>query len=168
MMIPARLIGGFVAAVTMALFVAAPAAADLLVTPTNLVFDHRERGATLQLVNTGSIERTYRIEWRDMDAAAGGEFTPAPAGEARRLADFVRFSPRQVTLAPGEQQSVRLLADTPGDLTSGSYRSYLRFAAQRAAPEALAAVETEGATGLRVDLAISVRVPVTLHNRTSP
>jgi P pilus assembly chaperone PapD len=140
---------------------AAPGAAgDLLVAPTRLVLEGRTRTAALSITNTGSAQATYRISFVRRRMTANGEFlnveTPAP-GE--HFADeLVRFSPRQVDLAPGTTQTVRLQLRKPAELKDGEYRSHLLF---RAVPVGEPPAEG-GSAGLNVQLTAvyGISVPV--------
>jgi hypothetical protein len=58
-----------------------------------------------------------------------GEFAPAdtPAAGEQFADEMVRFSPRQVTIAPGSSQTVRMLLRKPENLAAGEYRSHLQI-----------------------------------------
>lgn len=103
------------------------AAGGFMVTPHRLVFEARRRSAALTLINSGSDTASFRISLIRMRMSETGEFAVADsvqAGEA--FADtLVRYSPRQVELAPGETQVIRLQLRKPADLPAGEYRSHL-------------------------------------------
>lgn len=106
-----------------------PALADLMLYPTRIVFDKNQRSAQLELINNGEETATYRISVVNRRMNETGEFSlvdsPLP-GElfADRL---IRYSPRQVVLAPGIGQTVRISLRKPADLATGEYRSHLQF-----------------------------------------
>ncbi len=109
---------------------AANAAANLLVTPTRVVFEQRDRSAQVTLVNQGSETGEFRKSYIRQDMTESGSFEPVPEGEAGLFSDkMVRFSPRQVKLPPGQSQVVRLMLRKPRDLADGEYRSHLLFQA---------------------------------------
>jgi hypothetical protein len=58
-----------------------------------------------------------------------GEFAPAdtPVAGEQFADEMVRFSPRQVTIAPGGSQTVRMLLRKPENLAAGEYRSHLQI-----------------------------------------
>lgn len=107
----------------------AQGAGDLVVAPTRVVLEGRTRSEQLALVNKGSVSATYRITLINMRMGVDGsmiEISEPAEGEAfaNRL---VRYSPRQVTLAPGASQAVRLIARKPKNLAPGEYRSHMMF-----------------------------------------
>jgi hypothetical protein len=67
-----------------------------------------------------------------MRQLSDGKFEEIAApGPGEAFADqLVRYSPRQVSLEPGEQQVVRLLVRRPPELAAGEYRSHLTFSAE--------------------------------------
>lgn len=106
--------------------------AQLLITPTRIEFSDRERSAKVSLVNTGKKTTTYKIFWREQYQAQDGQYIPFKIGERDFpiASDMLRYSPRQVTLKPGERQHIRLALRRPKDLDEGEYRSHLVFQAQ--------------------------------------
>ena len=104
-------------------------ASDLMVTPTRIVFGERDRSAEVHVVNRGTQPATFRIEFVQMRMDESGAMAEIETPNDKELfADpLVRYSPRQVELAPGEGQSVRLLLRKPEGLASGEYRSHLLF-----------------------------------------
>lgn len=105
------------------------ALADLMLHPTRIVFEKNQRSAQLELINNDTEAATYRISLVNRRMSETGDFsaidTPAP-GE--QFADhLLRYSPRQVTLAPGVGQVVRIMLRKPAGLAPGEYRSHLQF-----------------------------------------
>ena len=112
------------------LLIAAPAArADLMLFPTRIVFDKNQRAAQVELINRGRAPETYRISVVNRRMTEDGEIKSADSAEAgEQFADaMLRYSPRQVTIAPGSSQTVRMLLRKPADLANGEYRSHLQF-----------------------------------------
>lgn len=108
---------------------AAQGPGDLGVTPTRLVFAGRDRTAQVTLINRAATEATYRIGFLHLRMDGNGQLAEItePGPEERFAGDLLRFSPRQVTLAPGATQTVRLLLRKPDGLPAGEYRSHLVF-----------------------------------------
>lgn len=143
-----------------------PAWADLMLNPTRIVFEKNQRAAQLDLINNGSETATYRISLVNRRMGEDGGFTsvdtPLP-GE--QFADgMLRYSPRQVVLAPGAGQAVRILLRKPADLAAGEYRSHLMF---ERIPEAKGAanIETQakvgpGEIGIQLTALIGASIPV--------
>jgi len=143
------------------LMVGTPTAAEanLQVTPTRVVIDSSDQSTTLEVTNTDTVPRTYQIEWRDLRPQDGAA---SPPGETQRPQDFVRYSPRQVTLSPGESQNVRLLVQAPANLTTGEYRAFMHFAAQPVAAE-LRADQSGSPSGPQINLNVSMSVPIAIQ-----
>ena len=145
--------------------------ANLLITPTRIEFDQRERSAKVSLVNTGKEIRTYKIFWRQQKQLPNGSYSPFNSEEAINdfptASNMIRYSPRQVTLKPGERQHIRIAVRRPKDLADGEYRSHLVFEAQ---PDKRAmTIKQEGGTGMKlyVNLAFSIPIMVRQGNLDS-
>ncbi len=108
---------------------ALPAMADLMLFPTRVVFERDQRAAQVELVNQGKTPETYRIQVVNRRMGENGEFLAIDApGLGEQFADgMLRYSPRQVTIAPGTSQTVRILLRKPEGLAAGEYRSHLQF-----------------------------------------
>ena len=137
---------------------------DLLVAPTRVVLEGRQRTAEITLVNTGPSAATYRISLINlrMDEHGGTQEVEASGAQPGEhfATDLIRFSPRQVTLEPHAAQTVRIQARKPAELEAGEYRSHLQF---RAIPSNAPAVKgPESSTALSVHLTIiyGVSIPI--------
>jgi len=107
-----------------------PAAAQSVnLTPLRVVLGDRDTGAEVTVFNGGASPETYRIDLAEKRMTETGgietfsEGNPKPAGW-RSAADMIRFSPRQVTLAPGQSQAVRIAVRIPPGTPTGEYRSH--------------------------------------------
>ncbi|MEC9489505.1 MAG: hypothetical protein UMU04_01025 [Halanaerobiales bacterium] len=108
--------------------------AKVMVFPRRIIFEEDNRSATVRLVNTVDEQLTYRILFIQSIMTENGnvERTTTPESREERLEemmaqDLIRYSPRQVTLPPGEIQLVRLQLNKPAGLEAGEYRSRLLF-----------------------------------------
>jgi len=123
----------FILIVSLVIINTLPAQADLLITPTRVEFDQRERSAKVSLVNVGEEIKTYKIFWRQQEQLDDGryqQFTSKQEEENFPTASkMIRYSPRQVTLKPGERQHIRIAVRRPKGLENGEYRSHLVFEA---------------------------------------
>jgi P pilus assembly chaperone PapD len=142
-----------------------PARADLLLVPQRIVFEDQDRAATLTLVNNGADAETYRISWKQLRQLPDGQYSEIQApGPGEHFADdMIRYSPRQVTLAPGETQTVRLMLRKPPDLPVGEYRSHLAFTAeprQIQAPASATAGGNSKGVGVQLAFVYGVSIPV--------
>ncbi|MBL3555308.1 MULTISPECIES: molecular chaperone [Marinobacter] len=142
------------------------ALAGLTLYPTRVVFDGNQRAAQVELLNNGTETATYRISLVNRRMSETGAFSdidePLP-GE--QFADnLLRYSPRQVTLAPGKGQTVRIMVRKPANLTTGEYRSHLLFAKQPKA-RGRSSIETRNAPGddaieIKLTALVGVSIPV--------
>ena len=141
---------------------ASNASASLLISPTRLSFAERERSSKVFLMNTSSETKTYRLEFQQQRQLPDGRYQ---ALNEEELASFniassmLRFSPRQVTLGPGERQQVRIAVRRPKDLAPGEYRSHLLLAALPGNKERK---QTEG-VGIQLNLRLSFSIPVIIR-----
>lgn len=104
-------------------------AAGLRISPTRVVVEGRTRSSEVTLINTGEEAATYRINFINMRMTDDGDYEQIEEPDAgQQFADkMIRYAPRQVTVNPGEAQTVRLLVRKPKGLEDGEYRSHLMF-----------------------------------------
>lgn len=155
------------------LLLAHQASAELMLYPTRIVFEGNQRSAQIQLINNGSESITYRIALvnRRMNEVGGFESVEQPLPDEQFADDMLRYSPRQVTLAPGVGQTVRIMVRKPTELAVGEYRSHLLFTQQ---PQATGrhSVETRGAPekniGVVLTTLVGASIPVIIrHGKTT-
>lgn len=108
------------------------AQANLLISPTRVVFADKERSENVVIINQGATTATYRIEMviNKQDASGGYERLERQKDNLSGLFladDMIRFSPRQVTLEPGGRQTIRMSLRKPDNLAKGEYRAHLGF-----------------------------------------
>jgi len=140
---------------------------DLAVTPTHVTFEGRVRTAEITLTNKGGETATYRISFIHTRMDESGKVAECEKEAGTMTAeDLVRYSPREVVLAAGAFQVVRLQLRKPEDLPPGEYRSQMLF---RAVPPPQPVDEPEPDNG-KQELSISIRpifgvsIPVVVHN----
>jgi fimbrial chaperone protein len=137
------------------------AGASLLIYPVRVSFDETERSAQVTLTNTSQQTNTYRLLWREKRALNKGGYTPLSEQDEENTtaSSMIRFSPRQVTLQPGERQVIKLKLRRLRGLTEGEYRSHLLF---RALPPSN---EDKDATisKTRINMVLSFSIPVTVQ-----
>ncbi len=144
---------------------------DLTVVPSRAVFEGRERSQTISLVNRGTTTTTFRIEFTEMAMDEFGgvkEITEFEPGQFP-ASSLIRYSPRQVTIAPGESQTVRLLLRKPADLKAGEYRSHLLMYGipeNSVDSETIQVQETikDGEVGIQLNAIFRVAIPVIVRN----
>ena len=135
-----------------------PGPGDLLVAPTRVVFEGRDRNAEITLVNTGPTPATYRITFVElrMDEHGGTREIAAAEAEPNELtaSGLIRYFPRQVVLEPLVAQTVRLQLRKPEGLAEGEYRSHLLL---RAVPEGDPAEGDPAGPGAAAGIAIDLK-----------
>ena len=133
---------------------------DVNIYPKRIVINERQRIATVGLFNRTSNTGDYEINVSDMAMTADGRLVdlasitdPAARQRIRAASTMVRWSPRRVTLAAYEAQTIRLMARVPPETQPGEYRTH--FSAT-AVPPASAGTTIEQATGKGDSKSISV------------
>lgn len=103
--------------------------AQLIISPTRVVLDERQRSAKVVLINPTKQTRTYRVSWVEKTANRNGGYTnlTEKSNLVHKSSNMVRFSPRQITLPPNEKQIIRLMFRRPKTLQDSEYRSHLKF-----------------------------------------
>lgn len=143
------------------------AAGDILVAPTRLVFDGRTRTEELSLVNRGAERATFRISFEAKRMTRDGQFETiaAPTPEDRTAEPMLRASQREITLEPGQPQTIRVLLRKPETVAEGEYRSHLLFRAVPAATEPASASAPPG-DALQINLTpiYGVSIPVIVRH----
>lgn len=75
-------------------------------------------------------------------------------------APMLRFSPRQVTLAPGENQTIRIAVRRKKNLTIGEYRSHLLL---QALPNNTTENENDNGSKIKINLLLGFAIPVIIR-----
>lgn len=142
--------------------------ATLLVTPSRVVFEDRTRTSQVTLVNKGSETTTYRISFIRQNMTKDGKFVPVAEGEEGMYADkMVRYSPRQITLEPGQSQIVRLMLRKPRGLADGEYRSHMLLQAlPKTTKSDISKAVQKGSDEITVEITtiVGVSIPVIVRN----
>jgi hypothetical protein len=162
----------FSALTTLLLFTSVPgvayAAGELMVTPTRIVFELRTRTAQVTLVNQGSDTSNFRISFVRQNMTEAGDFVEVAESEAGLYSDpMIRFSPRQVSLPPGQSQVIRLQLRKPSDLVDGEYRSHMLFQAlPPSSSNSVNIAATDSTEGITIELIpiVGVSIPVIVRH----
>lgn len=144
------------------------AGAQIMVTPTRVIFDAKTRSQTVTVINSGDEQGSYRILLVNKRMTEDGNIIDIDkAGPGEQFADnMIRYSPRQVTLKPGQSQVVRLNLRKPRDLKDGEYRSHITFKAMpKNAGVNIAQInkKSEG-IGVKLTAIVSVTIPVIVRH----
>lgn len=140
------------------------AAESMSIHPVRLVLEDGDRYGQVELVNNGNATTTYRITFVNRRMNEDGSFEDITGREPSGLysANYLQFSPRQVTLEAGASQVVRLRVTRPPQ-QDGEYRSHLMF---RVVPTQQAANDGEqGDSGMSLQLipVYGITIPVILR-----
>ncbi len=135
-----------------------------MVTPYRAVFEDRTRSQVLTLINRSDSVATFRMEWFNTIVDQDGNYETIKPEDPRytsikRADDFIRYSPRQVTLAPGDKQAVRIAVRKPANLEEGEYRSHLSFK-QLSDPRE----QSNAEAGINLSLNLSISIPVIIRH----
>ncbi|KZN53344.1 fimbrial biogenesis chaperone [Pseudoalteromonas luteoviolacea] len=141
------------------------AQASLMISPTRVVFDDRQRTAKVFLINNSNEAKTYRLGWKEKQALpAGGyrDLLPEQVGPWK-LSHLMRVTPRQVHLEAGERQVVKLALRRKQGMSSGEYRSHLLFQALPTEKQSQSEV-----IGVSLNMILSYSIPVVYRKGTLP
>lgn len=137
----------------------AQVSANLLVSPTRVVFEGRERTEDIVLINTTTSERTYRIEWSEKAVNERGKYVvPTKTLPDYAASEYIRFAPRQVTLQPGERQVVKLMLRRKNSMDLPEYRSHIAFTALP--PRETETENKQQGASFKINVLTSYSVPV--------
>lgn len=144
------------------------AGANLMITPSRVVFEDRTRSAQVTLMNTGNENGSFRISFIRQNMTDNGEFVEVKADEAGNYSDhMIRYSPRQITLPPGQSQVVRLMLRKPRDLAEGEYRSHMLFQTiPKASKSSIESALNSKQTGISIEITpiVGVSIPIIVRD----
>lgn len=143
----------------------------MAISPTRVVLDAGGRGASVTLYNSGGAPVTYRIDEVELGLDPDGNYRPLAEDEAAHWAatPYLRYSPRQLTLQPGQRQSVRIISRAPRDLPPGELRSHLSItsiplvASADETPEPASGKDGGRTVAVKVGLDYRITIPVLLR-----
>ena len=138
------------------------AAPNLMLFPTRIVFDKNKRAYQVDLTNTGSETGIYRISLENKRMTDIGKFISVSQLSPGELSaeNIIQFSPRQVELAPGAGQTIRIILRKPADLPIGEYRSHLVFTR---IPDPSAKPVANGSVAILTPM-IGASIPIIVNN----
>ena len=124
----------------------------ILVAPVKLEFEGRTRSGTFKIMNRDSVLVDYRITFAPLVAKDNGK-------DAR---DWVRYSPRRVSLNPGEHQTIRVVVRKPLNLAPGEYTARILI---QAIPPAREPAGPTDKIQVNLDIVYGVSIPLIIkHN----
>ncbi|MDP4488612.1 MULTISPECIES: fimbrial biogenesis chaperone [Pseudoalteromonas] len=143
---------------TLLLFCCCKVSANLMITPTRVAFEERQRIERVTIINNGDVTKSYRLEFQEKLALKEGGYANFAEQKINPMAasHFIRISPRQVTLGPGERQVIKLAVRRKANMEQGEYRSHLLF---RELPNNKGKLQE----GINIDVLMSYSIPVMLR-----
>lgn len=162
--------------------------ADLNISPKRVVFDAATRTATVFVFNRGDAAASYAIDVAERAMLPDGRIldvadadAPGAPAELVRAAGTVRaasakpmitFTPRRVTLQPGQSQTIRVRVLRPADLAAGEYRAHLTVSTLPPEDAGLTADEAasrrDGRLAVRIVSLFSLSIPLIVRQGDAP
>jgi len=142
---------------------------DLVVTPTRIVLDDKGRSGDITLLNRSARPMRYRLTLVDMEMTQDGILKRVPTGSGHSAVNVLRLSPREIVLAPGTSQRIKIAAFFPAGQPDGELRSHLAFE-PIAPPKEPMLAESDDPNAVRIsfDIRSVVTIPVVArHGKTA-
>lgn len=148
--------------------------ADLNLSPKRVVFDAATHSATVYVFNQGGASGVYSVTLADevmlpdgriikVEDAAADPANAALAARMKSAKDLMMVTPRRITLAPHESQTIRIRVHPTADGAPGEYRAHLVISALPPEDTGLTADQASG----KSDTNLSVRV-IALYSLAIP
>ena len=154
-------------AATFAFPLAVRAEATLFIYPTLVLFEDNQRSAEITIANRGDQTGTFETSWTDLAMAPAGGLVKAEGEVPWSVQPHVRYSPRRVTLAPGESQVIKIAVRPNPEIAEGEYYSHLRVLTINSEdPLAVDAAldDPEPSPGVSIQARTAVAIPVIWRN----
>ena len=100
--------------------------AQVFIHPTLVELSDGQRSTTVNVVNRGDASGVFTIDWVDYMMTEDGRLVVHEGDAPWSLRPHTRYSPRRVTLRPGETQRVKLALRRGADVPEGEYYSHLK------------------------------------------
>jgi hypothetical protein len=142
------------------------AAGGVVLMPSRVVLEGRERAVEVMLKNGGATPASFRVSIKEMEMLPNGKLQGRVKKDGEiTAADLVRFTPRQVDLAPGESQIVRFQVRKPENLPEGEYRSHALFQGiPPAKPVEPITEDTEKRLSFSITQVMGISIPVIVRH----
>lgn len=136
----------------------------LTVTPSRIILDQQQRSQDVLVINNSEVPIDYVVEIQHIEQDSTGYLREATVRTLRQdLAEqMLRFSPRQGTVPPTGQQTVRILSRPMNNIPAGEYRAHVHFKpippADPIRPQGGSA-PAEG-MGMQINFYVGISIPV--------
>lgn len=143
----------------------------MMIYPKYVAFDDQTRVQQMLLMNPSEEETiNYRIRLKYAVQNPDGTYTDVESPSPRSAVDLLRFSPRSVTLAPRQSQTIKLLKRLPENTAPGDYTAYIVFT-KTLIEKPLTKTKEKAAQGVTIELtpipSFSIPINVTVGNPPS-
>ncbi len=157
---------GFVVGLIAFVGIVSDVKAEMLITPTQIVFEGRDRFANVTLVNIGDKTHAYEVSfiYMKMSEPSGTYIKMDSAFTNFDLAKHIVFSPKRVVLKSGARQKVRLALRRPAEIPDGDHRLHLSFKVVSQDENLDSAPLPEGRSSASVSFNINYSIPVVLRS----
>lgn len=133
------------------------------VSPFMVVFD-KNNSAIVTLNNRSNQAKVVTFEWSRRYYNAQGDVDILPEGQnypGYQPADpYVKFSPRRAILKPKQAQTIRLIAQRPGGMAPGEYRSHFTIKVEDLVEQKVDATKNAGGVSGLVTINVNTGIPV--------
>jgi len=145
-----------------------PARADaaLFIDPTLVVLEVNQRSAEITLANHGDQTSTFEMSWSDdMMMTSEGGLVKYEGQAPWSVQPYVRYSPRRVTLAPTESQTIKITLRSGQDVPEGEYYSHFKvLMLNRVDPSAEQADAADRSSAFSINVRAAVAIPIVWRN----
>ena len=146
-------------------------AASLFIHPTTVMFASDVRSATVNIINRGDATGVFAISWVDYTMTPEGGLNAWEGRAPWSIQPYVRYSPRRVTLKPGQTQRVKIALRRERDVAEGEYYSHLRIVSLNDNVDGPAnadlAVAGSGRQAITIKAHTALAIPIIWRNSTA-
>lgn len=134
----------------------------LFVSPLRVVIGSGNDTEVLSLTNKGKKQHRYIINLVDQAMDSNGQTSRVDTFpySAKKM---LRFMPREVVLAPGQHQMVRLMVRRPPGLPAGDYHTHVLFDEKFIQSEVSPSSLPPGGFSMNIETQYSVAIPVVVQ-----
>lgn len=138
----------------------------LLLHPTIVMLEGRTRTATINVVNRGDAPGIFAVSWVDFEMTPEGGLRKLEQPPSWSLQPHVRYSPRRMTLAPGETQLVKVALRRNLDVKQGEFYSHFKVLtlSSDVADDRTATSGNEAAGSVNIVARSAMAIPVIWRN----
>jgi P pilus assembly chaperone PapD len=145
--------------------------ANLLITPTRVHFDARERTEEIIVVNTSDEVRSYSLSWDEKKQNKRSFYEKLSAEDMDvypKASDYVRFSPRRITLSPGENQKIKMMVRRTSSMPKDDFHSHLKFTLIPTSVTKPAQSEEVDGVQIKLNFFLNYSIPILVTNHERP